>query len=170
MIVGHGDIASVLQELDRPDVIFFASGVSNSQETRQAEYDREVQLLLKQPTDKHLIYFSSLCIFYSDTVYARHKREIEKLIELNFPHYTIVRIGNILWGNNPFTLINSLKNKLLRGEEIELKDEYRYIIDKEEFLHWLRMIPVWNCQLNITGRRLKVKEVFDLYANRSVER
>jgi len=38
MIVGKGLIASLFFENDREDVIFFASGVSNSMETRKEEY------------------------------------------------------------------------------------------------------------------------------------
>lgn len=163
MIVGHGDIAQVLKQIDHEDVIYFASGVSNSKETRQSEYDREANLLMKQDKDKHLVYFSSLCVFYADTLYARHKKEMENLVSVLFPHYTIVRIGNITWGTNPFTLINALKSKFRNGEPIELKNEYRYIVDEDEFIYWLKMIPSWNCEMNITGRRLTVRQVFDTY-------
>ena len=52
-IVGHGDIASVLS--DREDRIYFASGVSNSQETRESEYAREKTLLLQQEKIRHLV-------------------------------------------------------------------------------------------------------------------
>ena len=65
MIIGRGDIASTIADvpnLDRPDRIYFASGVSNSQETRESEYKREVQLLAKQDPTKHLIYFSSFVL------------------------------------------------------------------------------------------------------------
>lgn len=46
MIIGNGDVASVLQ--DRDDLIYFASGVSNSQETRGSEFRREKDLLFEQ--------------------------------------------------------------------------------------------------------------------------
>lgn len=74
MIIGHGDIASVLK--DREGFIFFASGVSNSGETRESEYKREEDLLLKQNKNKHLVYFGSLSIFYNPhTRYTRHKKQ-----------------------------------------------------------------------------------------------
>ena len=50
MITGSGDIASVLP--NREDLHFFASGVSNSQETRESEYEREEDLLLEQDETK----------------------------------------------------------------------------------------------------------------------
>lgn len=87
---------------------------------------------------------------------------MESTIKKEFPHYTIVRIGNITWGTNPHTLINYLK----AHPEAEIRDEYRYIVDKEEFLHWVGLIPNWSCELNITGRKLKVKEIRDEFAKR----
>lgn len=152
-IIGHGDIASVLTP--REGFVFFASGVSNSQETRESEYQREKDLLLEQDPSKRLVYFGSLSIFYSDTRYSRHKREMEELVKANFPRYCIVRLGNIDWDSNPHTLINYLRNH----RDAEIRDVYRYIVDKDEFLHWLGLIPDFNVEMNIPGRRLKVAEI-----------
>ena len=157
MIVGNGDIASVL--VDREGFIFFASGVSNSQERRESEYKREMDLLLSQDKTKHLVYISSLCIFYSETRYAQHKAEMEALIKKNFDHYTILRVGNITWGTNPHTIINNLRNKKKNGETFEIQDAYRYIVDKDEFQYWVSMIPTWSCEMNITGRRMSIKQI-----------
>lgn len=156
-IIGSGDIASVLP--DREDLLFFASGVSNSGELRESEYEREANLLLDQPRGSHIVYFSSLAVFYSQTRYAQHKRDMEQMIKLNFPLYTIVRIGNITWGDNPHTLINYLK----AHPKAEIRDEVRYIVGKEEFLHHIGLIPDWSCEYNITGQLMKVKEVVDEY-------
>lgn len=159
MILGDGDIASVLTPVDREDRIYFASGVSNSQEIRESEYQREADLLLKQEKRKKLIYFSSLCIFYSNNRYAAHKKYMEGLVKDNFPNYTIVRLGNIIWGDNPNTIINFFKKKIEKGNKINIQDAYRYLVDKDELLHWLKMIPEWNCEMNITGRRMKAAEI-----------
>jgi len=159
MKLGHGDIASALT--DREDRLYFASGVSNSQETRETEYQREIDLLMQQDKWRHIVYFSSLSIFYTDTRYAQHKRQIEKLIKKNFGHYTIVRIGNITWGKNPHTLINYMR----AHKDAEVKDVYRYITDKEEFLYWVNLIPEWSCEMNIPGRRMKVKDVVKEYVH-----
>lgn len=164
MIIGRGDIASVLP--DRDDLLFFAAGVSNSQETRESEYDRERRLLLCQPhypEGGHIVYFSSLSIFYSNTRYTQHKREMEKLIQYNFSPHTIIRVGNITWGNNPHTLINSIRNKILHHEPFEVQDTYRYLVTKEEFLHWVNLIPPWSCEMNIIGRMMKVRDIIREY-------
>lgn len=148
MIIGNGDLASVI--IDRQDVTFFASGVSDSKETNPTEFEREKELLSNQPTLKHLVYFSSLCIYYSDTAYANHKRIMEQWVKQWFESYTIIRIGNISWGKNPNTLINYLK----AHPEAEIQKVYRHIIDKEEFQYWLSMIPVGQRnEMNVPGIR-----------------
>ena len=160
-IVGHGDIASVLT--DRDDITYFASGVSNSREIRELEYEREANLLLSQDREKRLVYFSSLSIFYSQTPYALHKRYMESLVRGNFDKWNIMRMGNITWGNNPHTLINFIRSQIRNREVVNVQDVYRYILDKDEFLYWMNMIPDWNCEMNIIGRRMKVLDIVKQY-------
>lgn len=161
MILGHGDIASVLP--DHPDRIYFASGVSNSKKTDHRQFMRELELMLDQPRDKRLVYFSSLCVFYLDTPYARHKRAMEEEIKFRFPEYTIIRIGNITWGDNPNTIINYLRGQEERGEDVVLQDGYRYVVTLDEFLHWIGMIPNFNCEMNIPGERMTIEELYNRY-------
>lgn len=161
MIVGKGDIASVLT--DRPDRLYFASGVSNSREIRESEYQREIDLLLAQDKFQHLVYFSSLSIFYSQTPYTNHKRFMEMTVRREFDRYTIMRMGNITWGENPHTLINFIKNKIRNREPFEIQNVYRYVIDKEEFLHWINLIPPWPCEMNLPGKMLTVREIVKQY-------
>lgn len=159
MIIGNGDIASAIK--DREDLIFFASGVSNSKETRLSEFNREQNLLfetLDKYPDGHIVYFSTLAIFYSDNPYVKHKKKMEVLVR-GFKKYTIIRLGNITWGTNPHTLINNLKLQKLRGKKLDIQDTYRYICDEIEFQYWLDMIPDFNCEMNVPGRRMKVKEI-----------
>lgn len=160
MIIGHGDIASAIK--DRADLLFFASGISHSGEKRESAYRREIHLLLKQKRHSHLVYFSSLCVFYSHSRYARHKRRMEALVK-KFKTWTIFRMGNIDWGTNPYTLINYLRNRKKKGQKLQIKNVYRYIINKEEFDYWIGMIPSWSCEMNISGRRMKVREIVNEY-------
>ncbi len=158
-IIGNGDVASVLPS--GRNLLFFASGVSNSQEKRESEYRRERNLLLKQNRKAHVVYFSSLAVLYGSNRYVQHKREMEELIKREFPRYTIMRVGNITWGTNPHTIINFLRAQLKKGKSIKIQDTYRYIVDKEEFLYWINLIPDWSCEMNIPGRRMKVSEIVD---------
>lgn len=163
MIIGHGDIASILP--DREDRLYFASGVSNSGETRETEFKREIKLLLDQDKNAHLVYFSSLSIFYSDTPYANHKKMMEYVVKQHFPNYTIVRLGNITWGKNPHTIINFMRAQKKAGKTLDIRDAYRYVIDKDEFLHWIAMIPDWCCEMNLPGIRLTIKQIVKKYVN-----
>lgn len=157
MIVGHGDIASVIVDTGK---LFFASGVSNSAETRKEEFDREVRLLMDQDPEEHLVYFSSLSVFYSDTPYANHKRNMEGFVQAR-KSYTIVRLGNITWGTNPRTLLNVLRTKILHKDPYEVQPVYRYVVSQDEFQHWMALIPWWNCEMNIPGERLLVQQIVD---------
>jgi len=157
MIIGGGDIASVLPERD--DLLFFASGVSNSGYIPETEYRREEDLLCEQSPDAHIVYFSSLGVLNGTSRYMRHKHAMEDVVRARFNRYTIIRIGNIAWGDNPHTLINHLK----AHPDAEIRDEYRYIVEEDEFLHWISQIPRWSSEINIPGKRMKVKEVVDEY-------
>ncbi len=157
MILGNGDIARSL--IDTNSLLFFASGVSNSAEVRDSEFQRERRLLLKQDKHQHIVYFGSLSIFYADNAYARHKKEMERLVKKNFKKWTIVRLGNITWGTNPHTIINFLRKKIADDEPFEIKNVSRYVLSSEEFQHWMNMIPSWNCEMNLTGEFLKVEEI-----------
>ena len=72
-------------------------------------------------------------------------------------------MGNITWGVNPHTLINNIRNRIRNRETVEVKDVYRYVIEKDEFLHWVNLIPDWNCEMNLTGKRMKVMDIVREY-------
>ncbi|WP_333850847.1 hypothetical protein [Epilithonimonas sp.] len=68
MIIGRGLIASLFRDMDQENIIFFASGVSNSLETSPEEFLREENLIRKTFTenpDKLFIYFSTCSIYDS---------------------------------------------------------------------------------------------------------
>jgi len=160
MIVGRGDIASVLN--DRDDAIFFVSGVSNSNETRESEFMREIELLDKQDKTKCLFYLSSIALddLSKNSQYLQHKRKMELLIKSNFENYNIIRIGNITWGSNPNTFINYIKNKKSKGESVEIKDEYKYMIDKEQLVLLTDNLPLTGQNtICVFGRMAKVAEL-----------
>ena len=163
-IIGNGDIANTLSRACATDKLFFASGVSNSQETRESEFKREADLLLQQDKNKHIVYFGSLSIFSTPlNAYSQHKKNMEELVKNNFQRYTIFRIGNISFGVNPNTLINHLVSMARSGEPLDIQDKIRYVIEEKEFLHWINWIPDWSCEMNVPGRMMTVQEVVDKY-------
>jgi hypothetical protein len=85
---------------------------------------------------------------------------MELLIKSNFQNYNIIRIGNITWGSNPNTFINYIKNKIKNGEPVEIKDEYKYMIDKEQLVLLTNNLPlIGQNQISVFGRMAKVKEL-----------
>lgn len=161
MIIGSGDIAQALKEIDMDNILFFASGVSNSSENRKEVYQRELSLLESMDTNKHLVYFSSLCVYYSDSVYAHWKRTMEMKVRNRFTTSTIVRLGNITWGTNKNTIINWFKLCHQKGVQPELRDAYRHIISREEFVYWMKSIRIGvNDIMNIPGEFIHVNEIW----------
>lgn len=139
MIVGNGMIAKAFLKYPmNSNTIVFASGVSNSQENRESEFNREF-ILLKQYVKKrnHLLYFSTASIYDSslkETAYVKHKIMMEEYIKLNSQSYNIFRLP-ILVGNtkNSFTLIRFLYDKINNGETINVFSKAcRSILDVED--------------------------------------
>lgn len=162
MIIGNGDIASILT--DRKEVIFFASGVSNSKETQESEYEREKKLLYNQDKTKCIFYFSSIDIDniekFKRSRYLQHKKEMEDYIKDNFSNYNIIRIGNITWGKNPNTFLNFIRNKIKNNESVYISDEYKFMIDKEQLLQLTNNLPlVGQNQLSVFSKMAKVKDL-----------
>ena len=160
MIIGKGSIASVLE--DRDDLVFFASGVSNSSCIDEKEYEREFNLLKTVPTDKHVVYFSNLGIYYKQDRYTQHKRDVEEYIRNNYTSYTIVRIEVCEWVKTPNTILNVFKRQLAEGIEPKIQDTTRYILSLDEFLYWVKMIQsgVRN-EMNILGRKLTIAQIVE---------
>jgi hypothetical protein len=162
MIVGRGDIASILN--DREGAIFFASGVSNSLEKRESEYERERKLLSEQDKTKCIFYISSITIDNKEKFevsrYLQHKKEMEDYIKNNFENYNIIRIGNITWGSNPNTFLNYIKNKIQNNESFFVSDEYKFMITEKELLSLTDNLPLKSQnQISVFGKMVKVKDL-----------
>ncbi|MBK1894420.1 NAD-dependent epimerase/dehydratase family protein [Chryseobacterium paridis] len=129
MIIGTGLIANSLKNIDTKEILYFASGVSNSLETKDAEFQREFNLLrntLEHNKEKKFIYFSTLSVHdrsKQNSHYVLHKLEMENYIKNNSDNYLILRIGNIVGkGGNPNTLFNFLKTKI--------KDNHKFVLHR----------------------------------------
>jgi UDP-2-acetamido-2,6-beta-L-arabino-hexul-4-ose reductase len=158
MIIGKGSIAKVLT--DRDDIVFFASGVSNSSCVDEKEYEREFNLLKTIPIDKHVVYFSNLGIYYKKDRYTQHKIDIEEYIRNHYLSYTIVRIEVCEWVKTPHTILNVFKSQLNQGIEPVIQDTTRYVLSLSEFLYWVNLIqPGVRNEMNILGRKLTIAQI-----------
>ncbi|GGP03092.1 hypothetical protein GCM10010992_10110 [Cloacibacterium rupense] len=140
MIIGNGLIANLFKENDREDVVFFASGVSNSLETAKTAFLREENLIKKtieEHPEKVFIYFSTCSIYDSsknDSPYVNHKLRMERWVEELCPRYLILRVSNAVGkGGNPNLLMNYLVNSVLQEREITIHSmAKRNLIDAED--------------------------------------
>ena len=162
MIIGRGDIASILN--DREGAIFFVSGVSNSLEKRESEYEREYKLLSEQDKTKCIFYISSITIDNKEKFeisrYLQHKKQMEDYIKSSFKNYNIIRIGNISWGSNPNTFLNYIKSKVKNNEPFFVSDEYKFMINEKQLLSLTDNLPIYSQnQISVFGQMVKVKDL-----------
>ena len=140
MIVGNGLIASLFTECDQENIIFFASGVSNSLENKKEEFLREENLIRKtiaENPNKVFIYFSTCSIYDSSKVesqYVLHKLKMEQIIIQLCPQYLILRLSNAVGnGGNPNLLMNYLVRSVKNNEIINVHTKAtRNLIDVED--------------------------------------
>lgn len=142
MVIGNGTIANLFLEFNKDkNIIIFASGVSNSLETDESKFEREINLLNKtlfqMPENAKIVYFSSINIFdpsLQTNRYVLHKKAIEEIIKNHTTLYYIFRVPILISkSENPHTLINFLINKIKNDEELNIyKNAIRYFINSED--------------------------------------
>ncbi|AZB31079.1 NAD-dependent epimerase/dehydratase family protein [Chryseobacterium balustinum] len=140
MIVGKGLIASLFTAHDRENTIFFASGVSNSLETRIEEFLREENLIkntITENSDKIFVYFSTCSIYDSSKTgsdYVLHKLKMEQLIKKSCNQFLILRVSNAVGrGGNPNLLMNYIVKAVKNDETINVHTKAtRNLIDVDD--------------------------------------
>jgi len=127
MIVGNGMLAQACQPAfgADPAVTLFASGVSNSRETRPEAFARE-SALLDESLDRGglLVYFSTCSIAdyeLSTSPYVRHKLAMEKRIAERAERMAIFRLPQVVGHTpNPHTLTNYLHHQIDSGAPFQV--------------------------------------------------
>lgn len=140
MIIGNGLIASLFKDYDRENVIFFASGVSNSTESDPAQFLREESVIkktLQENPEKFFAYFSTCSIYDSsktNSPYVLHKLRMEEMIKNSIEKYLILRVSNAVGkGGNPNLLMNYLIRSVQNNETINVHTKAtRNLIDAED--------------------------------------
>ncbi|WP_158883188.1 NAD-dependent epimerase/dehydratase family protein [Rhodanobacter sp. L36] len=140
MIIGKGLLACAFGPYleQRSDIVVFASGVSNSLETRLEEFARE-EALLRERLDteaRRFIYFSSCGITDAApnlTPYMQHKRAMEALV-LSASRGLVLRLPQVVGKtNNPHTLTNFLRDHILSGQHFKVwSSAERNLIDVDD--------------------------------------
>lgn len=139
MIVGHGLLASAFRTnlWDDTDTVVFASGVSNSKETRPEEFRREENLLDEYLGGGRRIYYFGSCSVLDPTLedapYVRHKLRMEEKVRAA-ARYVIFRLPQVVGrSENPNLLTNFLFEKIKSGTQFQLwKNARRNLIDVDD--------------------------------------
>nr|WP_321228531.1 NAD-dependent epimerase/dehydratase family protein [uncultured Psychroserpens sp.] len=153
-------------------VVIFASGVSNSIETKASSFKREFQLLketIVQFPDATLVYFSTCSIedpTVADRSYVKHKLLLENYIQTQVKKYLIFRISNVvgLQGNDN-TIMNYLVNSVKNNKEIPIwKNAERNLIDADDVKYIIDEVLIRkhfvNQTINVATREsLLVKDI-----------
>lgn len=140
MVVGNGLMASLFKDNYRSDVVFFASGVSNSLEKEDSQFEREKKLLkktLREHLDKIFVYFSTCSIYDSSknsSPYVLHKLNMEQMVRDTAKQYLVLRVSNAVGkGGNTNLLINYLMNAAQKELTINVHTRAsRNLIDAED--------------------------------------
>lgn len=127
MVVGNGMIANRFLKFEDESILFFASGVSNSNETDLEAFTREETLLqenLQNDSTKTFVYFSSCDIEnpqLNSKLYYQHKLKMEKLVSSYQGNYYIFRLPQVVGhGGNQNTLMNFLIDRIKNGIPFEI--------------------------------------------------
>lgn len=139
MIIGNGLLAQAFRPVYEhdPELVIFASGVSNSRETRAEQFTQEREMLRAAcKMEKALVYFSTCSVHDAElaqTPYVRHKLELEAIVA-QLPRFAIFRLPQVVGRTpNPHTLTNFLFQQIKNGSEFSLwRHARRNLIDVED--------------------------------------
>ena len=140
MIIGNGMLAKAFKIYEQnPDVVIFASGVSNSKETEISAFNREKKLLIDtidNNQDRLLIYFSTCSIedeSQKKSFYMAHKKDMEGLIKRKFKQYYIFRLPQVVGKTNSPTLVNFLVDAIENNQPFNIQENAsRNLIDVDD--------------------------------------
>ena len=137
-IIGNGLISKAFKKTNfNNNFIVFASGVSNSRNKNDLNFQKEFNLLketLNKFKYKHIIYFSTCSLNDPEiTKYKEHKKKIESYIIDNCGLYSIFRLPQIVGVVNNNTLISYLIRNLKYGNKILINSKTtRHLLDVED--------------------------------------
>lgn len=135
-VVGNGLLGSTFKRSKSEDCIFFCSGVSNSLEVKESEFEREKSLLLqKLDNSKLFVYFSSVLASNKGNPYYQHKWNMEAMVANNSDNYLIMRLPQVAGAVDNETLLPSFIKKIICNQEVTVySNAQRCIIDVEHIV------------------------------------
>jgi len=128
---------SFLQSRLDPDVLIFASGVSNSGEVRGSEFSREEALLrsvVEENPGSEIVYFSSTSVLFAQcNAYSQHKKNMEDLLASSAERFYIFRLPQVVGMVLNNTLVSYLARSCMERHCLDVyTDAVRNLIDIED--------------------------------------
>lgn len=159
-----------------PEITIFASGVSNSQETRTEEFERERRLLrasLDGFSGAHFVYFGSCgAVGNADTLspYLTHKLQMEQWVCAH-PNGIVFRLPQVVGPtDNPHTLTNFLRDRIMKEKQFEVwREAERNIVDIDDVATIVialleeGQIQAGNAYSIASTRSLKMIEIINIF-------
>ena len=141
MIVGHGMMARAFSAYQSdPHILIFASGVSDSNESRGSEFERERDLLVRtreQHPDKLFVYFGTCSVNDPErraTPYVRHKLDMEAFLLASGDSAIVLRVPLAIGPRHETnTLVEHIYRQISEGNSFDVwMRATRYPIDVED--------------------------------------
>lgn len=128
MVVGSGLVAGGFKKYANNDeVLIFASGVSNSGNIQDVEFEREKKLLQQELSlnqDKTFVYLGTCSVYdasLQNSAYVMHKLAMEAMIKELHGDYHIFRVSNLAGKtSNPNTVLNFFYQHIISGSVFDL--------------------------------------------------
>lgn len=147
-VIGRGLIgSSILESKWRGpnDLVVIAAGVSNSRETRAAEFQREIDLIkaiISNQTYNRVVLVSSCSISqYGITPYTEHKRRVEDIVIRSGLLHHIYRLPQVVGPANNLTLVSYFVKSIIGKMRIELNTlANRYLIDIDDLIRIIDLV------------------------------
>lgn len=171
MIIGSGMMARAFAAYEsNPEVLVFASGVSDSMEQRSSAFARERDLLaqtLAAHRDALILYFGTCSVYdpdRRDTPYVGHKVAMEELIAASPNPWMVLRLPLAIGsGHRGNALANYLYERIQRGEPFDVwAGATRYPVDvTDTFRIASRLLAdraFWRRRINFALRAYRVMD------------
>lgn len=137
-IIGNGLLARNMANLKAErDCLIIGAGVSNSSETRLAEFQREIDLVateIQQNRELRIVYFSTCSVSQAvRTPYIDHKCAMEKMVSSLAAEWCIYRLPQVVGVVNNSTLISYIVRSMLQNLPLKVQlNAHRRLIDIDD--------------------------------------
>ena len=137
-IIGNGLLARNMANLKAErDCLIIGAGVSNSSETRLAEFQREIDLVttaIQQHSELRIVYFSTCSVSQAvRTPYIDHKCAMEKIVSSLAAEWCIYRLPQVVGVVNNSTLISYIVRSILQNITLKVQlNAQRRLIDIDD--------------------------------------